>query len=147
PRLLVAPEGGIVLPLALSPEADEAVVWWLPERRGRDEPACESGIYAMATDGSASHLLTHADWSEASVDPPTAPTWTDPDEGRFGGARSYVLPKVSFSANAKLVAIATDLDIKVVVVDEPGVVVEHVGSCPRSQWAGIGATFVAGCDG
>jgi hypothetical protein len=146
PQLLAAPEGGVVLPLALSPAGDKAVVWWLPERRGRDEPMCESGIYAMATDGSESHLLMHGDWSEASVDPPTTPTWIDPDEGRFGGPRSYVLPKVSFSANEALVAIATDLDIKVVLVDEPGVVMEHIGSCPRSGWAATGATFAAGCE-
>jgi len=147
PRLLAAPEGGVVLPLALSPAGDQAVVWWLPERRGRDEPTCESGIYAMATDGSESHLLVRGDWSVTSVDPPTTPTWTDPDEGRFGGPRSYILPKVSFSANEKLVAIATDLDIKVVQVDEPGVTLEHVGSCPQSHWAATGATFVAGCEG
>src|SRR5262249_5692537 len=125
---------------------DKAVVWWLPERRGRDEPTCQSGIYEVATDGSESHPLARGDWSVTSVDPPTTPTWTDPDEGRFGGPRSYILPTASFSADGKLVALVEALHVTLLVVDQPGVTLEHFGSCPKWGWAPTGATFVAGCE-
>ena len=149
PRLLAATEDGVVLPLGLSGAGDRLAVWWLPARRGAGEATCLSGIYEVASDGSESHLLVQGDWTvdpNPDAAPPVVPTWTDPDQARLGGPRSYLLPRVSFSADGRFVALAADTDIRVLGVDEPQVMQEHVGSCPRTAWAPTGATFVAGCE-
>jgi hypothetical protein len=150
-RLLLAPTGGMVLPLALSPDATRVAVWWLPERRGLAEPACLSGIYSLSIADSTSSLLLLGDWSYNDGDggePELGPKstdwldpWTDPS-----APRRYSLPSVSFSADGGYIAIAGSHQIAIHDATRGGVGPTHDGDCSDWSWAPTGSLFVAGCE-
>jgi hypothetical protein len=149
-RLLVAAEGGAVLPLALSPAGDAAAVWYLPARRDFDDPACPTGIYLVSTTDGSSRLILEGDWAAANSDGPDRPTtglgqtWTD-QRTRSGSPRFFRLPVASFSANGRNVALVNDEGI---TVWRPGRYspVRHLpGHCSTWGWAPERAVFVAGC--
>jgi hypothetical protein len=142
-RLLAAPEGGMVLPLAIAPQGDVVAAWWLPEHRASDEQACISGIYLVPVDGGPSVLVASGDWS---VDPDGTDeaTWTDPtlDTGR---PRAFLLPDTSFSADGQFLALHEKDGIT--IHDRTGAQVgSRTGACPAVNWSATGARFVAGCD-
>ncbi len=144
PRLLAAPEDGMVFPLGLAPAGDRAAVWWLPDRRHRGEPTCASGIYVLPTSGAdGGRLIARGDWT---VDPEAADwlNWTDP----FGNSvpRSYRLPTASFSADGHFVALASGETIEIYGADDAVLYRRHAGECPAWAWAASDRTFVAGCD-
>jgi len=148
PRLLAAPEGGMVLPLALSPDGAAVAAWWLPERTGYGQPqACESGIYVVATDGTGSRLVERGDWSIPFAERETAEyNWRDPDTGA-STPRRYMLPAASFSADGKWLAIIDGTTITLTATGpDPTFRYSHTGSCPNWGWSPVGATFVAGCE-
>ena len=142
-RLLAAPEGGMVLPLAIAPQGDVVAAWWLPEHRGADQQACASGIYLVPVDGSPSVLVANGDWS---VDPDGADeaTWTDPTF-ESGAPRSFLLPDASFSADGRFLALHEKDGIT--IHDRTGAQLgSRTGACPAVNWSATGARFVAGCD-
>jgi hypothetical protein len=142
PVLLAAPEGGMVVPLALSPRADAAAVWWLPVRRGPTEQPCPGGIYLLTIDGHSSRLVTSGDWS-IEADGQTA-TWVDPSPE--GQGRAYRLPDASFSADGRFLALIEPERIRIFGPDPQSAPLEHVGSCTSTAWARGKDVFAAGCD-
>ena len=142
-RLLAAPEGGMVLPLAIAPEGDVVAAWWLPEHRGADQQACTSGIYLVPVDGGTSALVASGDWS---VDPDGTDeaTWTDPTF-EAGAPRSFRLPDASFSADGQFLVLHEKDGIT--IHDRTGAQLgSRTGACPAVNWSATGARFVAGCD-
>ena len=152
-ELLLAPEGGMVLPLAVSPAQDTAIVWWLPQRREPDEPSCESGIYVFSLTDGSSRLLETGDWSAPITNPEELPddtglnpiAWRD-DTGRCCGYRDYRLPRFSFSADGQFLSEVDGPVINLLRVDDGSAVRRHVGSCQGWAWSPSGAMFVAGCE-
>ena len=143
-RLLAAPEGGMVVPLALSPDGGTAAVWWIEERRTMSEPACDGGIYLLSTVTGESRRMAHGDWT---VDPSEADqaTWVDP-EPALGASRAYRLPHVSFSSDGADVALIDGLTITINDIGLAGVPQVHQGACPVWAWSPSGAVFVGGCE-
>jgi hypothetical protein len=142
-RLLAAPEGGMVLPLAIAAQGDVVAAWWLPEHRASDEEACISGIYLVPVDGGPSVLVASGDWS---VDPDRTDeaTWTDPSLNT-GTPRAFLLPGASFSADGQFLALHEKDGIT--IHDRAGAQVgSRTGACPAVTWSATGARFVAGCD-
>ena len=142
-RLLAAPEGGMVLPLAIASQGNVVAAWWLPEHRASDQQACISGIYLVPVHGGLSVLVASGDWS---VDPDGSDevTWTDPtfDTGR---PRAFLLPGASFSADGTFLALHEKDGIT--IHDRTGAQVgSRTGACPAVNWSATGARFVAGCD-
>ena len=151
-RLLLAPTGGMVLPLALSQDAANVALWWLPERRGKGEPVCLGGIYVVSTADGKSRLIASGDWAlpdNAGKDIVAAPgstLWSDPFTDK-SEPRDYQLPAVSFSTDGQNVAIVDGESISIYGPDaELGVARHHIGSCSDWAWSPMGTTFVAGCE-
>jgi hypothetical protein len=142
-RLLAAPQGGMVLPLAIAPQGDVVAAWWLPEHRGADQQACTSGIYLVPVDGSASVLVASGDWS-VDRDNVDGVTWTDPTF-EAGAPRSFLLPEASFAADGRFLALHEKDGIT--IHDRTGAQLgSRTGACPAVNWSATGARFVAGCD-
>jgi hypothetical protein len=142
-RLLVAPEDGMVLPLALAPAGDVVAAWWLPERRAPQDPACTSGIYLIPVDGSPSQLVTSGDWS-VNFEEATNVTWVDRTVGP-GAPRTFLLPTASFSADGQFLQLHEPDGIT--IHDRTGAQIgSREGTCPTVNWSPTGAAFAAGCD-
>lgn len=142
-RLLAAPEDGMVLPLAIAPQADVVAAWWLPEHRASNEEACISGIYLVPVDGGPSVLVASGDWS-VDRDGIDEVTWTDPTFGA-GAPRSFLLPDASFSADGQFLALHEKDGIT--IHDRTGAQLgSRTGACAAVSWSATGARFVAGCD-
>ena len=152
PRLLHAPGGGMVLPLAVTRDGRSAAVWWLPQRRAEGEPPCEGAIYLVSLADGSSRLLVRGDWeidtSDGSEgqDWPAGTLWGDPWTGD-NTPRRYLLPAVTFSGDGEHVAVVADRKISLYRVVEGGPVREHLGSCTDWAWSFSGARFVAACEG
>ena len=123
-RLLLDATDGMVLPLAISPNGDKAVVWWLPERRDEAEPPCDDGIYRLSLADGSSRLLASGDWSQSDEnDPPTA----------------------AFSANGRFLSLVDSTGIRL-YKSGGRLQRQHDGPCHDWAWAPSGAVFVAGCE-
>ena len=148
-RLLVAPDDGVVLPLALSPDGTAAAVWWLPIRRPQGEVACMSGIYRLSTVSGESELVLSGDWTVAPSDDEQEPhgpgiDWTDPATGD-STPRTYRIPEVAMAIDGHL-AIIDGPSIGLYAPQGPGPERTHVGGCTDWAWSSTSATFVAGCE-
>jgi hypothetical protein len=147
-RLLLAPTGGMVLPLAMSTDGVQAVVWWLPRRTSADEPACTGGIYLISTSEGSSELIVSGDWSltpEESQDPNIVATWHDLSMESYI-RRDYLLPEVAFSSNGRYISLVEGTDITIYGRDPVHQRHQHTGECGAWAWSPTGAVFVAGCE-
>jgi len=150
--LLVAAEGGVVLPLGLSPAGDNAAVWYLPELRDWDEPPCQGGIYLMSTLDGTSRLLLGRDWREVLDE--TSPGRPTDTVGLFWPAGQtpsnetvvHRLPEASFSADGRSVALVERDAITVIGPDADAPARRHDGQCSTWAWSSSGAIFGAGCE-
>jgi hypothetical protein len=102
PRLLTSTERGMVIPLALSSDTDQAVVWWLPARNPSGERSCPSGIYLLSMAHQDSRLLVTGDWT-VDTDEDVPYTWQDPAAPFL--RRAYRIPEAGFSDDGTLVAL------------------------------------------
>ena len=149
-RLLVAADGGAVLPLGLSPRGDKAAVWYLPARRDLEDPPCPTGIYLLSTIDGSSKLILEGDWARATTDGPGRMTtglardWMD-QRTRGGSPRFFRLPIASFSANGRSVALIDDEGIDLVRPRGYEPILRLPGQCTSWAWAQKGGAFVAGC--
>jgi hypothetical protein len=151
-RLLVATDGGVVLPLGLSSSGDTAAVWYLPEWRAWGEPTCLGGIYLLSTADGTGRLVLERDWRVVLDD--SSPGRPNDRVGQFWPAGQtethetvvHRLPEASFSADGRSVAL---VDRDLITVIGPGKVPRmetHAGECSSWGWSPSGATFVAGCE-
>ena len=142
-RLLAAPTGGMVYPLAMSAAGDKAAIWWHPSRQAARLHGCPGGIYVVSTSGGGSTMVAGEAWGydaerfDEQGDDPVGFDWT--------ASPSVGLPQVSFSANGQRLAVIGEEAIRIYGsgfhVQE-----QHVGVCRDWAWAPNRSIFVAGCD-
>jgi hypothetical protein len=151
-ELLVATDGGAILPLGLSSAGDTAAVWYLPEARAWGEPACLGGIYLLSTSDGTSRLVLERDWRVVLDD--SSPGRPNDQVGLVwpaGQTETYDtvvhrLPEASFSADGRSVAF---VERDLITVIGPGKVPRmetNAGECSSWAWSPSGARFVAGCE-
>lgn len=149
-RLLVAADGGAVLPLGLSPTGAMAAVWYLAARRDLEDPPCPTGIYLLSTNDGTSRLILEGEWASDTTDGPgrltssLAPEWTD-QRTSTGSPRFFRLPIASFSANGRSVALIDDEGINLVRPRRYEPILRLPGQCTSWAWAPKSPAFVAGC--
>jgi hypothetical protein len=149
PSLLVEAGRGAAMPIGLSRDGESVAVWYLPDRRDREDPPCSAGIYVLSTLDGSSRLILEGDWAER-----------DDDDGRFSDALGqdvstrrtnagsplvHDLPIASFSANGRSVALRDDDEIALVELRRNLDVHRLPGACTTWAWSPRGGSFVAGC--
>ena len=141
-RLVAETKIGAVIPLAMSPAADMAAVWWLPDRRENRDDDCIGGIYLVSLASGESRLLASGEWWVGGADAPEG----NVNVSAHVAGRPHILPATSFSSDGRFVALVEASKITIHDVALGRVRASHVGTCDASAWSSTGATFVAGCE-